>query len=83
MFGPNITGSFNMVNHNPVSHQYSGVFAQASYSGNSAQGLTGGGLWGEGWGTVQENFNASGSNATYVGTTIQPKALHSQYLIRY
>lgn len=72
---PNITGNFNLINHNPDYHNYSGAFSKASVSGMPISGLSSGALWNEGWGTVTEYFNASLSDSIYGNSsTVQPPA---------
>lgn len=63
---PNITGTFDIVNHNPNSgHKFTGAFGKATVGSMPVAGMTDGVSWNEGWGTVTEYFNASGSNPIY------------------
>lgn len=72
---PNITGTFSMINHNPDNHVYSGAFKKASYGSSSVIGLQPGSAWAEGWGRVEERFDASLSNSIYGNSsTVQPPA---------
>ena len=72
---PDITGSFSIINHNPDNHTYSGAFLKATNTEYSITGISNGSLWNEGWGTINERFDASNSNSIYGNsTTVQPPA---------
>ena len=73
-----------MINHNPSYHISTGAFKQATVGNMPVAGVTEGGNWNEGWGTVTEHLDASSSNSIYGNsTTVQPKSIELYFYIKY
>ncbi len=79
---PNIAGTFEVINHNPSQHNYTGAFETATIGNMPVSGIDTGESWNEGWGTVTEKFNASRSNPIYGrSTTVQQQAIKALFYI--